>query len=197
MFVLGLFPSQETAPHILAALEAQRARVSQQQPPEQSRVTEIPGFVFVPERDRFFRSVKNPLGTPGPVRKKKTFSVGEPGASESNGPPADKTDSPATACGPAEGLSAAAAAAANEVNSAATKSQRSWNAGGRGIHSFVMGRRKGFYGVGSSGTHGTFTGRSMGGKQLPWVTFTFRFVDIEKKRKKAVFVATLTEVHNK
>lgn len=169
LFALDI-SSQETAPHILAALEAQRARVPQQQPPQQPRRTAIPGFVFDPERDRFFLSVKNPLGIPDRVRKTTPLSVGGTGVRGSNRRPADRSDSPAPVSGPAEGLPAAA----NRTNSAATRPARSWNTGGRGIHSFVMNRRKGFYGGYSPGAHCTFAGSSMGGKNL--ISWRLRFV---------------------
>lgn len=82
--------TQETAPHILAALEAQRARVLQQPVPTPSTSAQpttsaaaptppppppLPGYVFDAARNRFFRMVKDPLGTPRSASKSSGVST--------------------------------------------------------------------------------------------------------------------------
>ncbi|CAM9274786.1 unnamed protein product, partial [Ascophyllum nodosum] len=162
---------EETAPHILAALEAQRARSAAQQrvqsapqptqtdhgkdttppshlPPstatQQPAPGALPGFVFDPTRNRYFRAVKNPLGNPAERRgaKRKMMPIvlnvqdrDNPHGDGSCGGPLDSSvdvrpQSDATA----------AALSLRKLRDAGTTTR------GRGLHSYAMARRRGFWG---------------------------------------------------
>ena len=154
--------TQETAPHIMAALEAQRARTSQQQPEASKQTTEtppippsdaapslphsskppptsppgnLPGFVFDPTRDRFFRLVGNPIGTAGRSRATKKEKRVAARAAKSVA---------AVSAASASAAAAAAAAAGSEECRRRTRK-------GRGLHSYATNRRRGFCGVGVGG----------------------------------------------
>ncbi|CAM9413623.1 unnamed protein product [Ectocarpus sp. 4 AP-2014] len=181
----------ETAPHILAALEAQRARTAQQVPAPPSAAAAaaaaaatttpgsgsppqpppplpqaLPGHMFDPARNRYFRCVKDCQGTPGTVvadsksKQNLRIKIGE-GKSKSSGPPTPPARTGSSKASGGESRSnfvasqggngrtyIAVAASAGCPADAAPRTGHldSRSVGRRGLHPYAMSSRRGLWG---------------------------------------------------
>lgn len=120
----------------------------------------LPGFVFDPARNRYFRAVKNTLGNPAesarPVKKKRS-------------PIVLKVSSKGISSGGVSGSGSSTSAVFVPPNSAATvdaqgTARRGIASRARGLHWFVMTRRRGMWGaVGALGSPVDCTRRALAG----------------------------------
>lgn len=114
-------------------------------PPHANTPLALPGYVFNQERNRFFRAVKNPLGTPASMRvasKRMPIVLKTAGAGISLGKASGNGGARSSTVGAGGG--AASGAKGGAASGAPASSGRSRGSGrGKGLHSYVMARRSG------------------------------------------------------